>query len=402
MELSRVETRAVPGEPGRVRLVGEVVYDDRPRASEEMWFEVDEALAADFSSSGNPWFAALLPLAATLREPLRVRLPVDALLLASAADLNAIWRDWYPSLGVVSVEAESAEAPAGGRLTGAFFSGGVDSFYTVMRRLAAENQVLRPDELICVAGFDVPLAHEEARRRRRQRLERVADELGLRLVEIATNMKQTRLSHANWNDLWHGCGLVASGLALERRYRRLVIASTFDYAHLNSLGSHPMTDPLLSTEGTRVLHDGADATRCQKVEYLSRLEMPLQTLHVCWKQESDENCGQCEKCLRTMLTLELAGALGRAKTFPVTSLDLDRVSRILLKKERSYPTYYGEISRWALRIGRLDIHRAVESCNRTSRLRRRVMNLSQSWKKRRLLWRASRHLKAWAFQGRVA
>jgi len=289
MELSRVETRAVPGEPGRVRLVGEVVYDDRPRASEEMWFEVDEALAADFSSSGNPWFAALLPLAATLREPLRVRLPVDALLLASAADLNAIWRDWYPSLGVVSVEAESAEAPAGGRLTGAFFSGGVDSFYTVMRRLAEENQVLRPDELICVAGFDVPLAHEEARRRRRQRLERVADELGLRLVEIATNMKQTRLSHANWNDLWHGCGLVASGLALERRYRRLVIASTFDYAHLNSLGSHPMTDPLLSTEGTRVLHDGADATRCQKVEYLSRLEMPLQTLHVCWKQESDEN-----------------------------------------------------------------------------------------------------------------
>jgi hypothetical protein len=402
MELSRVEKRAVPGEPGRVRLVGEVVYDDRPHAREELWFEVDEGLSESFSRSGNPWLAALLPLAATIREPLRLGLPVDPLLKSSAPELNAIWRAWYPWLGSVTVEADGLPRASGGRLTGAFFSGGVDSFYMVMRRLLDPRRLLRPDELICVAGFDVPLSRQAERLRRRNRLSRVAESLGVRLVEVATNLKETRLATADWNDLWHGCGIVATGLALEERYRRLMIAATFDYAHLKSLGSHPMTDALLSTGGTRVLHEGARATRFQKVEYLAGVEGPLDALHVCWKQESDENCGRCEKCLRTMVMLEVAGALSRAKTFPEQTLDLERVSRILLKRDRSYDTYYREVSRWALRTGRVDIHRAIESCNRASRLRRRAVSLSQSWKSKRVLWRAARRLHAWALHGRVA
>jgi hypothetical protein len=405
MELLRVETRAVPGEPGRVRLVGEVVYDDRPHAREEFWFEVDESLSHSLSRSANPWLAALLPLAATLHEPLRLRLPLDPLLRASAAELNAIWRAWYPWLGGVAIEADTLAAPPGvdgERLTGAFFSGGVDSFYMVMRRLRDPRGILCPQELICIAGFDVPLARRPERLRRRERLAGVAESLGVRLVEVATNIKETRLATADWNDLWHGCGVLATGLALERRYRRLMIAATFDYGHLKGLGSHPLTDPLLSTRVTRVLHEGAAATRFGKVEYIAGLEGPLQALHVCWKQESDENCGRCEKCLRTMIMLELAGALGRATTFPERKLDLDRVSRILLKRDRSYDTYYREVSRLALQIGRLDIHRAIESCNRASRLRRRAVSLSQSWKTKRVLWRAARRLHSWALQGRVA
>jgi len=404
MELLRVETRAVPQEPGRVRLVGEVVYDDRPHAREELWFEVDESLSDSLSRTADPWLAVLLPLAATIREPLRLALRLDPVLRANAAELNAIWRAWYPWLGEVRVEADALDTrdAAGGPLTGAFFSAGVDSFYMVMRRLRDPRALVRPDELICVAGFDVPLARREERLRRRARLTAVAESLGTRFVEVATNVKETRVATADWNDLWHGCGIVATGLALERRYRRLMIAATFAYSQLKPLGSHPMTDPLLSTGRTRVLHEGASATRFQKVEYLAGLETPLDSLHVCWKEESDQNCGRCEKCLRTMIMLEVAGALSRAKTFPVRTLDLDRVSRILLKRDRSYDTYYREVSRWALRNGRADIHRAIESCNRASRLRRRAVSLSQSWKTKRVLWRAARRLHHWALQGRVA
>jgi hypothetical protein len=405
MELLRVETRAVPAEPGRVRLVGEVVYDDRSHAREEFWFEVDEALRDSLSRTANPWLAALLPLAATLREPLRLPLPLDPTLRASASELNAIWRVWYPWLGAVRIEADQLVEPPrldGPRLTGAFFTAGVDSSYMVMRRLRDPRGILRPQELICVAGFDVPLARRQQRLHRRERLTRLAESLDVRLVEVATNIKETRLSAADWNDLWHGCGVVATGLLLERRYRRLMIASTFDYGHLKAIGSHPMTDPQLSTSMTRVLHEGASATRFQKVEYLAGLEAPLDWLHVCWKQESDENCGRCEKCLRTMIMLEVAGALGRATTFPDRALDLDRVSRILLKRDRSYDTYYREVSRWALRTGRVDIHRAIESCNRASRVRRRAVSLAQSWKTKRVLWRAARRLHHWALQGRVA
>jgi len=402
MELTRVETRPAPGEPGRVRLVGQVAYDDRRRAPEELWFEVEGSLADSLSGSGNPWLAALLPLAVTLGEPLRLCLPVDPLLRAGAEELGAVWRAWYPWLSAVSLDAPASEEGRPPDATAAFFSGGVDSFYTVLRRLETRPSMLRPSELVFLAGFDLRLSREEVRRRRRDRFRRVAESLGVGLVEVATNVKETRLVEANWNDLSHGSILVACGLALERRFGVLLIASTFDYGHLHSLGSHPLTDPMLSTTATRIVHDGAAASRCRKVEYLAGSAVALENLHVCWKREDDENCGECEKCLRTMVMLELAGALGRASTFPVRRLDLDRVSRILLRRERSYDAYYGEISRWALRIGRLDIHRAIEASNRSSRLRRRVVSLATSWKEKRVLWRAARRMRHWAVQGRVA
>ncbi|HEX4439958.1 MAG TPA: hypothetical protein VH854_07785 [Thermoanaerobaculia bacterium] len=401
MRLSRVETRAAPADPGRVRLVGEIIYDDRPGRPEELWFEVDAALADSLSRSGNPFLTALLPLAATLREPIRMEAPVDPMLHRGACEIGAIWRDWYPWLGPIEIEAPAAPELPPGPETGAFFSGGVDSFYTVLRGLE-ETGRLRPTELVLVAGFDVRLDRDPARRRRRDRLARLAKSLGLRLVEVSTNLKETRIAAAHWNDLSHGCALAATGLVLERRYGILLVASTFDYAHLHPLGSHPLTDPLLSTAATRVLHHGAEASRGDKVEYLSRSPLAMENLHVCWRQGDDVNCGVCEKCLRTRLVLELAGASSRARLFPAGLLDLDLVARILIKRAHSYDTYYREISEWALRSGRRDIHRAIEGSHRSSRLRWRVARLAQSWRQKRLLWRAGRYLRAWTKQGRIA
>jgi len=401
MRLTRVETRVAPADPGRVRLVGEILYDDRPGRPEELWFEVDAALAGSLSQSGNPFLAALLPLAVTLREPIRLEAPVDAMLRRGAYEIGAIWRHWYPWLGAIEIDAPPAPELPPGAETGAFFSGGVDSFYTLLRGLE-ETGRLRPTELVLVAGFDVPLDRDPARRRRRERLTRIAESLGLGLVEISTNLKATRFAAAPWNDLSHGCALAATGLALERRYGILLVASTFDYAHLHPIGSHPLTDPLLSTTATRVVHHGAEASRRGKVEYLSRSPLAMQNLHVCWRQGDDLNCGACEKCLRTRLMLELAGASSRATLFPAGPLDLDLVARILIKREHTYDTYYRELSELALRNGRRDIHRAIEDSHRSSRLRWKVAQLAQSWKQKRILWRAGRYLRAWTKQGRVA
>jgi len=398
MQLTRVETRPAPGRPGGVRLVGEIAYGDGRR--EDLWYEVDESLAGSLSTSGNPWLAALLPLAATLGEPLSLCLPVDSLLLRGADEIGSIWRGWYPWLSAVAIDAPAAEERPPSTRTGAFFSGGVDSFHTILRRL--QEPTLRPEELVFVRGFDLRLSRDAALRARRDRIRRIADSLGLGLAEIATNVKETRVAEADWNDLSHGAILASCGLALEGRYGVLLIASTFDYGHLHPIGSHPLTDPLLSTSATRVVHDGAAYSRCLKVEYLAGSEVALANLHVCWESGGDENCGDCEKCLRTMLMLELAGALDRASTFSVRRLDLDRVARILLRRERSYDTYYREISRWALRNGRLDVHRAIETSHRSSRIRRKAVDLAQSWKQKRVLWRAARRLRNWAVQGRPA
>jgi hypothetical protein len=51
-------------------------------------------------------------------------------------------------------------------------------------------------------------------------------------------------------------------------------------------------------------------------------------VRVCWPGWTEKyNCGRCEKCLRTMIALHIAGALGDAVTFQ-RSLILDNVRRM--------------------------------------------------------------------------
>ena len=105
MELVSVRIEESPHAAGRVRLVGDVSYDDRP-GTEAYWFEVDEEYAGALSLSGSPWLACLLPLAVTLGQTLRSASPVDPLLFENAPRLMETWTTWYrkrfPNLRVVA------------------------------------------------------------------------------------------------------------------------------------------------------------------------------------------------------------------------------------------------------------------------------------------------------------
>jgi hypothetical protein len=161
MELVSVRIDKSQSSRGRVRLVGDVAYDDRPGKVEQYWFEVPEKYADSLSVSGYPWLACLLPLAVTRKEPLRLCRPIDPVLSANASRLMKIWTGWYPRLRIVPIDAEvkPVEPGPGPAETAAFFSGGVDSFYTLLRNKEASDRESFPaiDRLLCVWGFDIDL-----------------------------------------------------------------------------------------------------------------------------------------------------------------------------------------------------------------------------------------------------
>lgn len=80
---------------------------------------------------------------------------------------------WYPHLlRPVPILAEPRPAePVGGGQRMALFSGGVDSFFTVLKHYDSI------DALLFVHGFDVPLENLALRRRISSCLQRAADEL---------------------------------------------------------------------------------------------------------------------------------------------------------------------------------------------------------------------------------
>jgi len=394
MELVSVGIDKAPSGRGRVRLVGNVVYEGRRRETELYWFELPEEYADSLSTSGNPWLACLLPLAVTRKEPLRLRLPIDPLLSANASRLMQIWTGWYPRLRVVSIEAEvkPPETRSGPAETAAFFSGGVDSFYTVLRNREARDRadIPRIERLVCVRGFDIDLDKPQEFERLRSRLSEAAQQLGVELVDVATNLREVRFRETNWGRLSHGSALASVGLALERRFSTVYIAATYTGgAPIRPWGSHPDTDPLFSTSRTRILHDGLGVSRREKTEYVSRSDAALRSLHVCPRSRSAENCCDCRKCYLVMLTLQVVGALPRCSTFRTQNPDLERVERIYLKSA-TYEHLFGEIADRAREVGRTDIVEAIQRCIKRSRRLKRLLIVSDWLKTKRGLWRVAR------------
>jgi len=105
---------------------------------------------------------------------------------------------------------------------------------------------------------------------------------------------------------------------LSGRFSTGVIASTIPLGKLaHPLGSHRLTDPLMSSNRFLIVHDGAEFERDEKVRLLAGWPQAMADLRVCWEgKQRDRNCGRCYKCIRTKLCFMVNGlpvppALGR-------------------------------------------------------------------------------------------
>jgi hypothetical protein len=352
-------------QPGRVRLVGRIRYES-DGLEELIWFDFPDSLRSQVSSSGNPWLVLLLPLSVSLGERLRLDIPVDPALLESCHQLLDVWHAWYPDRQPVPIEAPTARPDSLGPRdgTGLFFSGGVDSFHSLIRRNgpAAAEYPVRVTDLLLLHGADIPLTDADAFDRLRSHIAEVAREFGTRLVDIASNARDTRWGRADWPHLSHAALLTAAGLALEERFARLLIASSANYGRLQPYGSHPITDPMFSTSATRVIHDSAHLDRPDKIFAIAEHPAVLKHLRVCWLGKSDVNCGRCPKCFHTMVGLEMAGTLSRSESFP-RQIDPAVFRHLYFERQGTYTAYW-MVRTWRQRAvvaGRTDLVRLLDS-----------------------------------------
>jgi hypothetical protein len=357
----------------RARLRADVRYGSG--AAEEYWYDIPRVFEDALARNGNPWLAALLPLAATLGEPLRIGKPVDAVLETNARQLLRIWKSWYPKLSEISIEADG-QAPASEHAptrTGAFFSSGVDSFFTLLRDrpTAAPAERREIDDLITVWGFDIALDNPAAFGRLRERHASLAESIGKGFIDVTTNIRETRWKEAAWSQLSHGPALASVALALGNRFGAVYIAGSGGHRRLRPWGSHSVTDPLFSTRDTTVINDGVAYLRTDKLEFIAQSQLALDNLRVCWESWSDTNCGTCSKCLRTMLALDLFGVLAGCPTLPHPSDLLERIAKLDL----SYFVTLGELEdlrKVAKARQRQDVVHAIDTAIRKTHRRQKL------------------------------
>jgi len=277
----------------------------------ELFFELS---GAEPSHNGNWALAALLvPATAWGEGELEIDAPVSAKLLSNLATIQEIYEHGVVSAPPVAIRVAGAirDAAPSQPNSASFFSGGVDSLHTLI-----ENRETLT-HLILANGFDILLRQDKFFSTVESLARKAASAFSKRLLIVRTNVRDLYgKTGVEWI-AYHGSVLAAIALCLDEFASSVLIASTYSYEDLHPWSSHPLLDPLWSTETLRVVHDGAGATRMKKVEVVAREPAALSIVRVCWEElDPGLNCGRCEKCMRTMLALELLGRLEQCPTLP--------------------------------------------------------------------------------------
>jgi hypothetical protein len=338
----------------------------------DLWFEAGGDAGAMLTRRSDPFAAAALACAVVLGEELEVRGVTSPRLAWGLRELMFTTHGWWPAWNhLVDLRFERLEEPGAdeqGTGVGCGWSGGVDSFYTLLRHRPSHEPIpqCRITHLVMVNGF----GHDDDDHAggTLDSLEAIyrplAGCLGLGWVQVRTNVKELREPViGDERHHWLGPMLACVPLALAPMFRRYYIAGADFYGTLKPAGTHPLLDVLPATEALHVIHDGCEVTRAEKVTALAEWDEARSLLRVCdhpaWKTADPAtgratNCSRCTKCVRTMITLEVADRLRDVPAFtrPLTF-------RSIQAMRYEWPYWTHRLISLTAAAGRLDLTAAL-------------------------------------------
>lgn len=274
---------------------------------------------------------AVLGLLAAMRtgSDLRVEGSISQTFLMGLQKYMMVFTAAFPEFKVVNIKPAMIQQmvqPAATGRCASFFSGGVDSFFTLLK---GRDSIT---DIIYIHGFDVRLDDHSRRNAVDEMGKAVAEGMGIRYLPVQSNMGKVLQDFGSWPEHAHGLALVAVARLLAGYVDEVRIPGSFSISDQKPWGSWLETDPLFSDERLQIIHDACEARRMDKIKRLASEGLVLKYLRVCWERvDGMYNCCKCEKCLRTMTSLELLGSLQTAPAFALP-LEPSRVAAVCLPR----------------------------------------------------------------------
>lgn len=307
----------------KIRVIG---YDT-------VYFTFDKKYESSIVADASPFAAALLVPAMRRGENLTIDGSVSRRFLEGMQSIMKIMLTWNLGLKPIKIQAKNLTVDQGDQKNVAvFFSGGVDSFYTYLKHKSSRKNKIT--HFLLVNGYDIDLRDKNFWEVARQNIQRIAAEENIELIEVESNIRPLIEPIMDWGYVFGGC-LAAVGLCLRAGLRKIYIASSCTVEQQFPSGSSLATDACWSTETTSFEHDGTEASRVEKVAYIAQTPVALNYLRVCYKNvHGFYNCGVCDKCVRTMIGLHIAGKLEDTATLPHV-IDPQKVATITIENEHT-------------------------------------------------------------------
>lgn len=226
------------------------------------------------------------------------------------------------------------------------FSGGIDA----MNSLVVNTDKL--DDLISIWGSDIEFNNSIGWEKTFCNIEDIAKKFDKKAHVIRSNFRSflneehldacvKKVNDTWWHGFQHGVALIGqvAPLAFSYGYKTVYIASSFTKEYSPICASSPLTDNMFYYGRTKTIHDGFEFDRSSKVEnicnFLEEKKLSVK-LHVCWESQSGQNCGFCEKCIRSYLNCLSVNKNPDLLGLHV-ELGMDQIKKRYLKK-----TYFGE------------------------------------------------------------
>ena len=373
------------------RASARVVWEDAPRAPLELFFETDERGREDLSPEPEAFLTAcVLPAIRTGERRILLEDAVCPRLAEGLATAAALLEGWYGGVrGPIPIQAAGgfrAPAPRQPARSALFFTGGIDSSHLLsVNRRQYPRDSLHPhsfaDGLLVHGNLKAESEDSPWSVRSFAAVGEAAEAAGLTLLPVRTNLWELLpdLPFVSRESL--SSGLAATAHLFRRRWTRVSIATGLDVASEVPRGTHPMLDPLYGSSAVDIRHDPIRLTRLERLAELAAAPLGVARLVVCLAYPGPPrlNCGECEKCVRTMTQLVAIGRLEEARSFPHHDVSPERIRSVPIGSVEAQ--YYVEALPGLAQRGRGDLVAAIEAkLQEIARLER--WSADEDWKGR--------------------
>ena len=352
-----------------------ITWEDCDRAPEELRFDAEGVEPSEIVASPEAFVIRAALAALRWNE---VRVLVEGSLCPRLRDgLRAALRtlrQWRrevdrPEPAIEASRGFRALSPSAPRAA-LFLSGGADSLL-VLRSNRLNFPPSHPGSMrtaIFVPNFGARLEAVSSPRassflfRQKDAVARIASLTGLRLISAWASAGELGEDEDFFERCSHSAHLAAVAHLFSPILDSVAIAPSFDIARLVPWGGHPLLDLNYASSAIEIRQPGIQLSREERIAEISRWDEVLPSLIVCSQgplELGQLNCGRCEKCVRTMIAIFLAGALPRATSFPVREIDVSHIARLSLRSE--VIVFWAPFPEPLRRRGRGDLASAVEN-----------------------------------------
>ena len=327
----------------RARVAATVIWEDCDRDPQELFYETTQNFATDLTCDPHAFLiGAILPAIKRGEQ----RIAIDAPICPDLRNGVMIALEWFREWSLLerSIRIESSVQVRYPQMfqprAASFLSGGVDSL-AILRANRLSFPLDHPGafrDCLFVHGFDIGGLDESglelaAYEMALNAASNVARDAGVTLIPVYTNVRHLYDDVHFWIYQFHGAALASVAHAFSHRLTSVSFASSFRISNLVEAANHPLIEPNYSSMELRIRHEGILYSRLDRVRLLSDWPAALDNLRVCTKNLPGKlNCGECEKCLRTMLELLALGSLEKSTAFPYRDVSPEMLANIRLSQ----------------------------------------------------------------------